>query len=700
VWLATTVLATALGAPAPDLAPSLTTAAAVRSLSVAEAREARTVRLEGSMVHVTVPRDALVLVDATEAVYVFIREGVPPDFQPGDWLEIEGVSDPGDFAPIVIARSVSRRDRRDLPAARRTTIAEVSAGGFDATWIEMEGIVRSCAATSDIPGGVISSFVGPVRHGASVSARHEGWYLRFAQGADQLMVRVNGPVVPEDLIDARVRLRGVVFNVHNASRQFVRANVQVVSRSMIEVVVPPPPDPYALPLLHASEILRFDPKGFSGHRVHVRGVVTGQQAGRTVWLRDEDHGVRVETSQPDALSPGDEIEVVGFADYGGYSPSLGDSIFRRIASSAAPTPIPLTQRGDISRMESDLVTIDAELLEVRHASDAVLLTLDWDGLNVGARLTKQPGQTAAPAWEVGSRVRIAGICELGQNSFSPQAGLWVANDFQLLLRSPDDVAVLRPAPWFNPRRTLLTVIVLAVAMLVALVAVAFFARREIRRREDARKLAEAQFSAMLAERNRMARDIHDTIAQELNAVSMQMELAKNSTRDGEVGKVMPFLTNAHQMVRHCLTEVRESIWNMRSHILEQTDLVGALREIATQLGTGLPCRIEITLQGQPRRLAPVVENNLLRIGQEALSNALKHAKAQNITLEIGFDARLVRLVVEDDGVGMPEDEAPRSNSHFGLRGMRERVKELQGKLDIGRGSQGGTRVEVTIHTTG
>lgn len=700
VWLAAAGLAALPRAEAAEGPGLLLTAAAVRSLSVEEAREARAVRLEGSMVHVTVPRDALVLVDATEGVYVFMRDGIPPDIQPGDWLEIEGVSDPGDFAPIVIARSVTRRERRVLPEARRTTLAEVSAGGFDATWIEMEGIVRSCSATSDIPGGVFSSFVGPVRHGASVSARHEGWYLRFAQGADHLMLRLNGPVDPGDLIDARVRLRGVVFNVHNASRQFVRANIQVADRAMIEVVVPPPPDPYGLPLLRAAEILRFNPAGFSGHRVLVRGIVTGQQAGRTVWLRDDNHGLRVETSQIETLAPGDEIEVVGFPDHGGYSPSLGDSIFRRVASSEAPKPIPLTQPSDISRMESDLVSIDAELVEVRHAADAVLFGLNWDGLNVGARLAHRAERSGLPAWEVGSRVRVAGICELGQNSFSPQAGLWVANDFQLLLRSPADLTILRPAPWFNPRRALLALIAVATAMLVALVAVSFFARREIRQREDARKLAEAQFSAMLAERNRMARDIHDTIAQELNAVSMQMELARNSARAGELGQVMPHLSNAHQMVRSCLAEVRESIWNMRSHILERTDLVGALREVAAHLGTGHPCTITTAVRGQPRRLAPVIENNLLRIGQEGLSNALKHAQARNIHLDVSFEERTVHLVLEDDGVGLAGDEAPRSDSRFGLRGMRERVEELQGTLQIGRGAQGGTRVEVTINTAG
>jgi len=298
--------------------------------------------------------------------------------------------------------------------------------------------------------------------------------------------------------------------------------------------------------------------------------------------------------------------------------------------------------------------------------------------------------------EPGSRVRATGICVPGQSDFVPPSGLWVADQMQMLLRSPSDLAVVQAAPWLTTQRALLIAVTVATVILLTLIVVAVLARRQITQREEARKLAEVEFSAMLAERNRLARELHDTIAQELNAVSMQMELAKNSAKTGTVEDVMPHLDTAHGIVRGCITETRESIWAMRSHILEKTDLLGALRSVAEQMSAGLGCTIRTQARGKPRRLAPMIENNLLRIGQEAVSNALKHAQARVIDLEISFETSRVRLIVSNDGPGF-DPAAERADGHFGLRGMKERVDQMHGELRIRRGDQGGTCLEVAVN---
>jgi signal transduction histidine kinase len=266
---------------------------------------------------------------------------------------------------------------------------------------------------------------------------------------------------------------------------------------------------------------------------------------------------------------------------------------------------------------------------------------------------------------------------------------------QILLRSPSDLAVVRAAPWLTTQRALLIALGVASLVLAALVAVAVLARRQIAHREEARTLAEVEFSAMLAERNRLARELHDTIAQELNAVSIQMELAKNTAKKGTVEEMMPHLVTAHGIVRGCLAQTRESIWDMRSHILEKTDLLGALRSVAEQMSAGRGCSIRARASGKARRLAPMIENNLLRIGQEAVANALKHAHARGIELEVSFETARVRLVVRDDGSGF-DPAAPPADGHFGLRGMKERVAQMQGELTFRRGDQGGTVVEVAV----
>ncbi len=665
-------------------------------LSPEEAAKERPVQLSGTLLLVTRQRDALVLRDETEGIYVELNYVVGNTRRPGDRLEVSGATGAGDFAPIVRATRITWVGEGPLPSPRPTTIAELNAGGFDAAWVELEGIVRSCKPTplEQLP---VSRTGGS---GFSLSATpepagFETWTITIAQGDDRVAVQMRDHAVPEQLIDAEVRLRGVVFNVHNANRQFVRAGVQIANQGMVTVVAPPPADPFALPLQRSDEILRFTPSGFTGHRIRVRGVVMAHHQGETLWLREGDRGLRVASSQSGALVPGDVVEVVGFPDHGGYAPSLNDAIFRKVSLGPPPAPLKLSTVEEISQQDSDLVEIEARLDEVQKTADGVVLTLAWNGTTVGARLPHGLGDRDDPRWEPGSWVRATGICVPGQSDFSPPSGLWVANRMQLLLRSADDLAVVRAAPWLTTRRALLIAVSVATVILIALVIVSILARRQIAQREEARKLAEVEFAAMLAERNRLARELHDTIAQELNAVSMQMELAKNSAKNGTVEDVMPHLVTAHGIVRDCLAETRESIWDMRSHILEKTDLLGALRSVAEQMSAGSGCTIRAQVAGKSRRLAPMIENNLLRIGQEAVSNALKHARARVIDLEISFESSRIRLLVRDDGRGFDPDEQ-RADGHFGLRGMKERVEQINGDLSIRRGQSGGTCVEVVV----
>lgn len=676
--------------------PPLTTAAMVRALSPAEAAKEHPVRLSGTLLLVTRQRDALVLRDETDGIYVELNYVVGNTRRPGDRLEVLGVTGAGDFAPTVHATRITWVGAGDLPPPRPTTIAELNAGGFDAAWVELEGIVRACqpGPFDSVPAPAVNP-AAPANRAAPERVGSENWILTIAQGDDRMNVLLRDRAKPEELVDAKIKVRGVVFNVHNANRQFVRANIQVAHQGMITVVAPPPADPFALPLQRIDEILRFTPSGFTGHRIGVRGIVTAQHRGQTLWLREGDRGLRVTSSQTGVLQPGEVVEVVGFADHGGYAPSLGDAIFRNVAVESPPVPHVLSTTEEISRRDSDLVQIEARLDEVRSMAEGVWLTLNWNGTTVGALWPARAGEPVDPRWEPGSRVRVTGICIPGQPDLSPSSGLWVANRMQLSLRGPQDLAVVRAAPWLTTRRALLIAVLGATVILLALVIVSVLARRQIAQREEARKLAEVEFSAMLAERNRLARDLHDTIAQELNAVSMQMELAKNSAKTGTLAEVMPYLVTAHRIVRGCLAEARESIWDMRSHVLEKTDLLGALRSVAEQMSAGLGCAIRAQVHGKARRLAPMIENHLLRIGQEAVSNALKHAHAHVIELEVGFEPSRVRLVIRDDGRGF-EPAADRADGHFGLRGMKERVEQMNGELSIRRVASGGTCVEVAV----
>jgi len=207
------------------------------------------------------------------------------------------------------------------------------------------------------------------------------------------------------------------------------------------------------------------------------------------------------------------------------------------------------------------------------------------------------------------------------------------------------------------------------------------------------KHIEAQFSAVLAERNRMAREIHDTLAQGFAGISLQLEAVDETLSDSPV-VARDHLNRARTLVRSSLAEARRSVWELHSQALESTDLASALTTVAQQL-TGTSVLAEVKVKGAPRRLPSNVEENLLHIGREALTNAIKHARASCINVELGFAKKRVLLSVTDDGCGFDaEHRSSRSDGGFGLISMRERAEQIGARLNIQSSPGKGTVVVV------
>lgn len=664
-------------ADGPLEAPPLSTASAVRHLAAAEAAQGRRVEITGVILLFAENTPALVLLDETDGLFVQTQRISNARLRRGDRITVSGRTAPGDFAPIVIAESVRNQGATPLPEPTPTTLAEIATGGFDAKWVEVEGIVRDAQVVPRL-----------------TDRSRKTTVILLAWAETRLRVRVHAELSVADLIDARIRVRGVCFNLHTSNRQFVSASLQCSGSDSVRVLVAPPMDPFALPRRRAGELLQFDPAGFTGHRVRVQGVVTHQKAGDALWIRDGSRGLRIVSAQAGQISPGEWVDIVGFVDRAGYAPSLGDAVFRRLSSGETPEPIDIEEFAEAVKHEANLIRVEADLREVRIEPTGARLLLDWKDRPIEALLDGATREALPADWRPGSRVRVAGICAVPSPPLQRESGLWSLTSFQLLLRTPGDLRVVRAAPWWSPARINQLLAGSAALLLVVIVVLGVSWRRQVRRRETERKMAEAEFTAILGERNRMARDIHDSLAQGLNAVSMQLELAKNASTQG-TEKVLPHLATAHVIVRGCLAEARESIWNMRSHALERSDLAGALETVLRQMSAGMAIEASVRLAGSSRRLAPQVENDLLRIGQEAIANALKHSGATRLEVRLEFGTETVRLTVHDNGRGFDPRAGVSAAGHYGLAGIRERVAQMQAKLDL-VSDGGGTRLTVEV----
>jgi len=211
--------------------------------------------------------------------------------------------------------------------------------------------------------------------------------------------------------------------------------------------------------------------------------------------------------------------------------------------------------------------------------------------------------------------------------------------------------------------------------------------------ESARVAKETRELTMLDERNRMAREIHDTLAQGFTGIVLQLEAAEQSLGDAPEN-ASRHIDRARALARASLAEARRSVWALRPTALENGRLADALRGEVRVLSEDGQIQVTCHISGDSRRLQPEVEDSLFRICQEALANIRRHSRARTAQVHLTCDAGAARLLVRDDGIGF-DPEAPREGS-FGLIGIEERARRCGGTVRITSKPGQGTIIDVEI----
>jgi signal transduction histidine kinase len=654
----------------------LTNAMQVRALNQAEAARHLPVRLHGVVLGEAEPGgDGFAMQDDTSGIYLRSTPDRVARLHQGDLIEVMGNSDPGWYEPGVLVHDLHLLGRTNVPEPLPVTFEQLLDGRLDAQWVEISGIVRFCEPSPN---------------------DRRKLRLELVTGGERIVVRPNVPRTEEPLVDAEVQLRGVCYYLFNKNRQLVSPMLAIPHDIPIIVKKPAPRDPFSAPLQSPDRLMQFAPEGSYGHRVHVRGAVTRYQPGEFVFIRDGEVGLRIQTSQKADLNLGDEIDVLGFPKHGEYSPMLEDAVFQIGAAGTPPQPVRLKQAADVFDHDSDLVELEGAFDEQRM--------LPWgysygfrtkDGTTFQALLRQTNGQPASPVLLPGSRVGIAGICSVERAYTGMVSGLSRPASFQLLLRSPADLVLIELPSWWTPRHITWLLGAVTGVLLLAVAGVMLVARMRLKEQAVRRAMAEAEFSAILKERNRLAGEVHDTLAQGLGAISMQLELVKDRMKAGPE-TVIKHIELAHSLVRNSLTEVRNAIWNRRSQVLENGDLAAALQHILKETTDDTGVNGHLQLTGRARRLPPVTENALLRVGQEAITNAMKHARPGRIEVQLEFEEQRVSLRVKDDGKGFDAEKPPANKTSFGLAGIRQRAAALGGELSLHSNHGQGTELKLTV----
>jgi signal transduction histidine kinase len=631
----------------PSVLPLLTRVEQIRNLKAEEAEKAYPVHIRGTITFYYPP----LLFIQDDANGIFVRSPIhTPRLAAGQQVELWGVTGPGQFAPIIDLPRIKILGPTTLPKPERVTVEQLFTGEKDAQWVEVEGLVVRRLEPDRLTLG---------------SGYHEfrAWVPPSASPR----------LPPAALLNARVKIRGVPNVYFNQKRQVMGIGMSVPSIDEVEITEAAP-EPSSLQLSPISSLLRFSPDGGMGHRIRIQGTVMMERGGHTLYVQDETGAAQVQT-QEDAsgLESGDRVDVLGFpAPSGGYAPVLQDAIVRKTGTGTIPEPVVITA-ADAMSGEHDLewAQITGRLLDATENPIEHTLTVQSDK----AVFTTHVDAGEALRVRNGSLLRLTGICRVHLDENRQ------ARSFQMMLRSPRDVVVLASPPWLRLEHVL---------VLFGLLAGAGFFVHRLRLVQ-----VRAGFKAVTEERARLAREIHDTLQQRLVGVLMQLEIV-NQSKDEARPRSRERLNEARALVRSSMAEARRLVQNLRSPVLDEGDLPQALREVVEQLGTGAQARIELHILGKPRRLPDMTENNLLRIAQEALVNAVKHGRAKHIQLELCFGPGSVRLGVQDDGCGFDGAAATPRDGHFGVLGMRERAQQLGGQLFLHSEPGAGTEVRVAV----
>jgi signal transduction histidine kinase len=605
--------------------------------------------------------------DATAGIYV--EGSLSPRFphQLSQLVEVEGVTGPGKFAPVIRETKLRVLGPGVLPKPQLFPFSELANGQHDSQWAQVRGIVRSAAVDRR-------------------SWQESVLAMRIASEGGEFNVRV--PIAhDQDLsswVDSEVLIEGVCGSLYNANRQLTGILFYVPRLSLIKVEAPATEVPL-------SALLRFSPAEGTRHRVRVRGIVGYQQQGNALFVQSQGKGLRVLTQQNTPLEIGDLVEVLGFPAMGDSAPILEDALFHRLGHETAPKPVKLNLDVPWEQFDGAVVTTAAKLLNRQTQPDGLRLLLQDGDVFFDAALPASVSAEQLLAIPLNSEVQVTGICLVRSG------GLWqTPQSFRMLLRLPQDVAVLTAPSWWNLRHTLWLLGITGGVLLAVIVWVVVLGRRLQEQMAIIRQ--KLRSSAVLEERNRIARELHDTLEQELAGITMQLDLAVDCFQQAP-GVAQHALETARDMSRHSMVEARRSVWDLRCQLLENGDLVSALTQIVEPLVSrehprGQP-KFDFKVQGGPVRLPGPVEMNLLRIGQEAVANAVKHGRAQHVSIELRYAPASVCLTVTDDGQGFVAAQASPAG-HFGLLDMRERAQSMGSHLRVESEPGRGARIAVEV----
>ena len=397
--------------------------------------------------------------------------------------------------------------------------------------------------------------------------------------------------------------------------------------------------------------------------VTIRGVVTLTSP---LYVQDSSGSIAVENNKPADLNLGDEVEISGRRVVNGFTPVLAADNIRLLWDRTLVVPVSITSTQAASgAFDGSLVELRGILESKTQSRDHVITLRLYDSAQTFTAIIHGGlSMQAYENWAAGSALLIRGICAVPTSSSDTRTA------FTVLLRAIDDVQVLAGPPWWTGKQLIR---LLFLTGLLVCGGVYFYLRLE-----------RWKMAAILGERERLAHEMHDTLAQSFAGIGFHLQGLYNGIRSGNTKQpeAVTMLRGACEMVAHSHREASACIAALHPDADQGQDFLVALDHSTREMlssndGAFLP--LDFTREGTPQPLSTQVRDALFHIGREAITNMLRHAHASEMEVKLRYEPAEVVMEIRDNGVGF---QVGQQSDGFGIRGMQRRCSRIGAQMEI------------------